>query len=168
MFAGSALALGAFVYLSIRHEILADFDEGIVEETYALQSAFAQGGRERLEQILEARGAGGGGFSYGLQGPDGKLLAGDLRGPAGGAGGWMDAREAETDEPPEAVPEIVRALATRLPDGSTLVVGDERRRSNEILRGVLSAFGWAVAATVALGTIGGLWLSAQFLRRMIR
>ncbi len=78
----------------------------------------------------------------------------------------MEAREAESDEPPEAEPEIVRALATRLPDGSTLVVGDERRRSDDILRGVLSAFGWAVAATLALGTVGGLWLSAQFLRRI--
>ena len=78
----------------------------------------------------------------------------------------MEAREAENDEPREAEPEIVRALATRLSDGSTLVVGDERRRSDEILRGVLAAFGWAVAATLALGTVGGLWLSAQFLRRI--
>ena len=31
---------------------------------------------------------------------------------------------------------------------------------------MLSAFGWAVAATVALGTVGGLWLSAQFLGRI--
>jgi signal transduction histidine kinase len=166
LFAGSALALGAFVYLSIRHEILSDFDERIVEETDALRSAFGQGGRERLAQMIEARGAGGGGFSYGLAGPDGKLVAGDLRGPAGGAGGWMEVSEAESDEPAETEPEIVRALATRLADGSTLVVGDELRRSDEILRGVLSAFGWAVAATVALGTIGGLWLSAQFLRRI--
>ena len=166
LFTASALALGAFVYLSIRHEILADFDGRIVEETDTLQSAFTQGGRERLAGIIEARGASGGGFSYGLQGPDGKLLAGDLRAPAGSPGGWMEARESESGEPPEAKPEIVRALATRLPDGSTLVVGDERRRSDDILRGILSAFGWAVAATLALGTVSGLWLSAQFLRRI--
>ena len=166
LFTASALALGAFVYLSIRHEILADFDDRIVEETDTLQSAFTQGGRERLAGIIEARGASGGGFSYGLQGPDGKLLAGDLRAPAGSPGGWMEARESESGEPPEAKPEIVRALATRLPDGSTLVVGDERRRSDDILRGILSAFGWAVAATLALGTVSGLWLSAQFLRRI--
>ena len=166
LFTASALALGAFVYLSIRHEILADFDERIVEETDALQTAFAQGGRERLAQMFEARGVSGGGFSYGLKGSDGELLAGDLRAPAAGAGGWMEAREAEKDEPPEANPEIIRALATRLPDGLTLVVGDERRRSDEILRGVLAAFAWAVAATLALGTVGGLWLSSQFLGRI--
>ena len=31
---------------------------------------------------------------------------------------------------------------------------------------MLAAFVWAVAATLALGTIGGLWLSAQFLGRI--
>ena len=170
LFTASALALGAFVYLTIRHEILADFDERIVEETDALQSAFAAGGRERLAEMLETRGSSGGGFAYGLESPDGRLIAGDLGPPvasaAGAEGGWIEAQEAESDEPPEAKPEIVRALVTRLSDGSTLIVGDERRRSDEILRGVLSAFGWAVAATVALGTAGGLWLSAQFLGRI--
>jgi signal transduction histidine kinase len=34
------------------------------------------------------------------------------------------------------------------------------------LRGILSAFAWAVGATIALGVAGGLWLSAQFLRRV--
>ena len=170
LFTASALALGAFVYLTIRHEILADFDERIVEETDALQSAFAAGGRERLAEMLETRGSSGGGFAYGLESPDGRLIAGDLGAPvasaAGAEGGWIEAQEAESDEPPDAKPEIVRALVTRLSDGSTLIVGDERRRSDEILRGVLSAFGWAVAATVALGTAGGLWLSAQFLGRI--
>src|SRR5438128_1013455 len=112
LFAGSALALGAFVYLSIRHEILTDFDERIVEETHALEAGFAQGGRDRLAQALKARGAGGGGFSYGLRGPDGGFLAGDLRVAAGRAG-WVDVSEAESDEPVEAEPEIVRVLATR-------------------------------------------------------
>ena len=170
LFTASALVLGAFVYLTIRHEILVDFDERIVEETDALQSAFAAGGRERLAEMLKARGSSGGGFTYGLEGPNGELITGDLRAPATGAagatGGWMETREADSDEPPEAKPEIVRALVTPLSDGSTLIVGDERRRSDEILRGVLSAFGWAVAATIVLGTAGGLWLSAQFLGRI--
>ena len=55
LFTLSALALGAFVYLSVRREILADFDERIVEETDSLQRIFAREGRERLTEIL--RGA---------------------------------------------------------------------------------------------------------------
>ena len=63
-------------------------------------------------------------------------------------------------------PETLRALGTPLPDGSTLVVANERRRSDETLRRVMTAFAWALGGTIALGAAGGLWLSAQFLRRI--
>ena len=168
LFTASALALGAFVYISVRHEILTDFDDRIVEETDALKSAFSNGGRDRVATIIEARGSSGAGFAYGLIGRDGKPIAGDLRLPPAGAGpnGWIEAQEAQGEEPPESRTEIIRSLVTRLADDSTLLVGDERRRSDEILAGVLTAFAWAVAAMLALGTVGGLWLSAQFLGRI--
>jgi signal transduction histidine kinase len=165
LFTLSAGALGGFVYLSVRHEILADFDARIIEETDALQRTFAEHGRDRLAATLAARGSIGGTLLYGLQAPDRKRLAGDLVGPV--AGGWTELKEDETDESPDGTEaEIIRALVTRLPDGSTLIVGDERRRANEALRGVLSAFGWAIGATIILGLVGGLWLSTQFLRRI--
>jgi len=161
LFTASALALGAFVYLSVRHEILTDFDERIAEESEALKSAFADGGRARLAEIIDARGSGGAGVAYGLVGSDGKLIAGELRLPLRAAtNGWIEAQESDDEEPHESKPEVIRSLITPLADGSSLLVGDERRRSDEILAGVLTAFAWAVAATVALGTIGGLWLSA--------
>jgi signal transduction histidine kinase len=53
-----------------------------------------------------------------------------------------------------------------LPDRSTLVVGDEVRRPDEAMRDILWVFGCSIAAMVALGLGGGLWLSAQFLRRI--
>ena len=137
----------------------------IIEETDALQRTFAEHGRDGLAATLAARGSIGGALLYGLQAPDGKRLAGDLVGPV--AGGWTQLKEDENDEPQEGTEaEIIRALVTRLPDGSTLIVGDERRRANEALRGVLSAFGWAIGATIILGLVGGLWLSTQFLRRI--
>ncbi len=85
LFTASALALGAFVYLSVRHEILTDFDERIAEESDALKSAFADGGRDRLAEIIDARGSSFAGFAYGFVGPDGKPIAGDLRLPRSGA-----------------------------------------------------------------------------------
>ena len=166
LFTASALALGVFVYMSVKREILTDFDERIVEETDTLKSDFAAGGRERLAGIIEARGSGGAGFSYGLVGPDGKRIAGDLRVSAAGTDAWTEAQEADSKEPAESMPEVIRSLATTLADGSILIVGDERRRSDTILKGVLTALGWALAATLALGTIGGLWLSAQFIARV--
>jgi len=182
LFTLSALALGAFVYLSVRREILADFDERIVEETDSLQHTFARGGRERLAEILEARGrSSGGALTYGLQSGDGRQLAGswqaagrqlagNLTAPATGAGGpragWSELKETEDNEAPEEKPEVLRALVTPLADGSILIVGDEQRRADTALRDILSAFAWAVGATIALGVAGGLWLSAQFLRRV--
>ncbi len=173
LFTASALALGAFVYVSVRHEILADFDDRIVEETNSLRGAFADGDRERLAQAIAARGPNSS-FTYEIVSPDGRRLVGDISAPRFPASGWIEARESEEyeareteqDEPPAAEPEIIRALVTPLPDGWRLVVGDEKRRLDDILRGVLSAFGWAVAATLVLGTLGGLWLSAEFLRRI--
>lgn len=168
LFTASALALGGFVYFSVRHEILADFDERIAEESDALKSAFVDGGRDRLAAIIDARGSSGAGFAYGFVASDGKPIAGDLRLPRSGAAsnGWIEAQENDGEEPPESKPEVIRSLITPLADGSSLLVGEERRRSDAILTGVLAAFVWAVAATLALGTIGGLWLSAQFLGRI--
>ena len=170
LFTLSALALGTFVYLSVRREILSDFDERIIEESDVLQRVFAQNGRERLAAILLARGSSGGALAYRLESPDGKLLAGELTAPPPGAAGahlgWTDLKETESDEAPEGNPEIVRALVSRLSDGSILIVGDERRRADQALRSIFSAFAWAVGATVALGIAGGLWLSAHFLRRI--
>lgn len=169
LFVASALALGAFVYLSIRHQILADFDERISEESDALRALFNEAGRARLAAIIEARGSGGG-LTYGLVAPDGVQLAGDLSAtkdnPVSALAGWVEASESETREPAGEKPEIVRALVSRLADGSILIVGDERRRLDDIVRRVVSAFVWAVAATLVLGTLGGLWLSAQFLKRI--
>jgi signal transduction histidine kinase len=170
LFTLSALALGASVYLSVRHEILADFDERIVEETDSLEGIFANEGRKRLTEILDARGSSGGALTYGLQSPDGRQLEGTLTAPVAGAGGpragWTELKEAEDNESPEEKPEVLRALVTPLADGSILIVGDEQRRADTALRGILSAFAWAVGATIALGVAGGLWLSAQFLRRI--
>ena len=169
LFTASALALGAFVYFSVRREILTDFDERIAEESDALKTAFVDGGRDRLAAIIDARGSSGAGFAYGFLAADGKPIAGDLAPPAvrrPPASGWIEAPESDGEEPPESKAEVIRSLITPLADGSSLLVGDERRRSDTILTGVLAAFAWAVAATLAMGTIGGLWLSAQFLSRI--
>ena len=69
--------------------------------------------------------------------------------------------EAEADEAPEFRPEMLRPLATSPPDGSTLVVADEQRRSDETLRRVMTAFAWALGGTIALGAAGGLLGSAH-------
>ncbi len=60
----------------------------------------------------------------------------------------------------------MRALVTRLDDGGALVVGDEWRGARGATRAVVTAFLWALAGTLGLGTLGGLILSSQVLRRI--
>ena len=48
LFTASALALGAFVYMSVQREIPADFDERIVEETGALVLSEFTGAADEL------------------------------------------------------------------------------------------------------------------------
>ena len=170
VFVASTLALGAFVYVSIRREVREQFDNRIVEETDALRRILAGQGRGRLSSVLSARGSGGGALAYGLLDSNCALLAGDLRAqpPAVTCAsiGWVELRENEENEAPEGGVERVRALVTRLPDQSTLIVGDEVRRPDAAMQDILWIFGWSLASMVGLGLAGGLWLSAQFLRRI--
>ena len=48
LFTLSSLALGILVYVSVRHEILAEFDDRIMEESDALQDVFVKQGLEPL------------------------------------------------------------------------------------------------------------------------
>ena len=60
----------------------------------------------------------------------------------------------------------MRALATRLSDGSTLIVGDEWDSGDRAGRQVLATFAWALAVTLTLGVAGGFMLSVHALRRI--
>ena len=170
VFALSTLALGAFVYVSIWREVREQFDDRILEETAALRRIFAEQGRDRLSAVIAARGSGGGALTYGLRDSNCALLAGELaaQGPAVTCAdiGWVALQENDADEAPEGGPERIRALVTRLPDQSTLIVGDEVRRPDVTMRDILWVFGWSIASMVGLGLAGGLWLSSQFLRRI--
>ena len=168
-FTVASALLGAGVYRSVDAEVAREFDDRIGEESDALQGLYATQGGERLAQVLAARAAGGV-FAYGLQARDGRLIAGVARPPSGKDGkpslGWVEMPEAEADEAPEGAPEMLRALVTRLADGTYLVVGDEQRRTMGAMRAILVAFGWAIAGILALALAGGIWTSAQFLRRI--
>ena len=168
LFTASALALGAFVYFSVRHEILTDFDKRIVEESDALKSVFVDGGRDRLAAIIGARGSSlqASPTVFWRQTASRSLETCASRGPAPLAtdGSKRPRTTAKSHPSPRRRSSALAHHAARR--RSSLLVGDERRRPDTILTGVLAAFAWAVAATLAMGTIGGLWLSAQFLGRI--
>jgi signal transduction histidine kinase len=97
--------------------------------------------------------------------PNGKLIAGELSAPRG-ASGWTYLKEPENDDSDVESTVDVRALVTRLDDGGALIVADEWRGARGPIHALFSAFAWALAATLVLGTIGGVLLSSQALKRI--
>ncbi|HYA72024.1 MAG TPA: HAMP domain-containing protein, partial [Roseiarcus sp.] len=166
LFTVSVLILGAVVYFVVWREIASEIDADIQGETSTLVREFAAHGRDRLQAIIEARSRGGGSFVYGLEDAEGRLVAGELASKPGDIG-WTTLRERERGGEAEGGSgAVVRALATRLGDGGALVVGDEWRGARGATRTVVTAFLWALAGTLGLGTLGGLILSSQVLRRI--
>jgi len=162
LFTVSVLFLGAVVYAVVHTQIAAEIDQDIDDESAALLKAYSTHGRDRLQALIPTRG---GSFAYGLVDANGKLIAGELAAPPDAAG-WTYLREPESDEPNAEGTVDVRALVTRLDDGGALVVADEWRGARGPIHALLSAFAWALAATLVLGTIGGVLLSSQALKRI--
>jgi signal transduction histidine kinase len=166
LFTVSVLILGTVVYVVVWREIAGEIDADIQGEASTLAREFAAHGADRLKAIVETRSRGGGSFVYGLEDAEGRLVAGELAAKPGEAG-WTNLREPERGDEADGDPSVVvRALVARLDDGGVLVVGDEWRGARGATRTVVTAFLWALAGTLGLGTLGGLILSSQVLRRI--
>jgi signal transduction histidine kinase len=161
LFSASVAALGATVYVAVRSEESAEIDGDIARESTALAREYSARGPERLQALIEARGGEASSFAYGLVDADGHPLAGDLA-PPGATLGWVYLPA----QPRRDAPATARALVTRLDGGERLVVADAWRAAHGPTRAVVVAFLWALAGTLALGTLGGVILSVQILRRI--
>jgi len=165
LFTVSVVILGAVVYAVVHTQIAAEIDQDIEGESAALTKEYAAHGRDRLQALIATRAGAAGSFAYGLVDAGGRLIAGEIAAPPGSAG-FTYLREPETDEPDNEGSIDLRALVTRLDDGGALVVADEWRGARGPTHALLSAFSWALAATLVLGAIGGVLLSSQALRRI--
>ena len=104
---------------------------------------------------------------FGLFSPDGRVLAGNAsRMPP----------QLIADGTPHSVPvgsgdsrgdrvRSIRALATKLPNGDSLLVGREERQTEEIRSVIFKALEDTILI-IALGTLGGVWLSVVRVRRI--
>jgi signal transduction histidine kinase len=170
VFCASVVILGVVVYFAVGQEIVREIDERVRQETVAFQSEFQRDGLAHLAAHIRARKAAGAFLDYWLEDGSGRILLGgspSLREADGTYHeGWttkLIKTEYREDEPDF---NLERALVTKLDDGSILVVGDELDGVEEARRAVLVAFAWALAVTLVVGSVGGLLLSAAFLRRI--
>ncbi|MFZ5790155.1 MAG: ATP-binding protein [Pseudomonadota bacterium] len=164
LFALSVVALGGFVFLMSRSALQTQMEARIEAEMASLRRESTAQGLDRLANTVAERGRGAGALDYLLLSPNGRRLAGDLPSP-GSRRGWVDLDTPEQNADEEGS-NRVHMLVVSLADGSTLAVGDDIGRIEEVEEAVLGAFAWALAATIVLGLAGGLVLSAGFLRRL--
>jgi signal transduction histidine kinase len=171
LFTGSVTMLGAVVLVTARSALERQMRAQLQAEVEALRELHATHGVPDLVNEISQRGRGNRAFDYLLQSRSGERLAGDLPSTAGRLG-WLELKNtAPAPAPPgtedeERPAELELALATRLPDGLLLAVGDDRSRIEEARKAILGAFGLALGATLILGVSGGLVLSSGFLKRV--
>jgi signal transduction histidine kinase len=164
------MILGAVVYFSVGREIGLEFDERLQAETGRLQGHLRARGLERLAEEVRARSVEAASLDYRLEDASGRMLGGNLPSMRGSDGaylaGWAEFVEPEAGPDADADSDLERVLVTKLDGGAVLLVGGELSGIGQARRAVMIAFAWALAATLVLGTGGGLILSAAFLRRI--
>jgi signal transduction histidine kinase len=158
VFALAVIVVGVITFFSTREALSAQFDARIRAESAALVQEYRSEGLQGVIDAVHERDKTPGSLDFGLQGPHGEPLAGQLAAlPA--EPGWSTRRLAHS-------PKRLRLFAASLPDGYKLLVGDDEERIEALDIAVLRGFGLAFAAVVILGVAGGYALSGDVHRRL--
>ncbi|WP_176594105.1 ATP-binding protein [Sphingobium sp. EM0848] len=162
-FAAATLLLGIAVILFAHAAFMRQLEAQIVEDSGALVAEFRQEGHEGLNFAIREREAGNttNELLYAVFARDGRRIAGGLhayRPPVG----WSDLDFQDRLEGPD----VARAWAVDLNDGTRLVVGADRSvvdRVDHMLGGIFLA---AFAVVLLLSLTGALLLGAYLRRRL--
>ncbi|MGB5093636.1 MAG: ATP-binding protein [Parvibaculum sp.] len=168
LFAASAIMLLAYVYWNTAGFLVRQTDEAVQAEITGLAEQYAQGGLPLLVHTVIQRSRDPGESLYLVLDPAGRVLAGTLDGRPGrepGPDGWLDfLYSRKTLDGVEM--KAARARAFILPEGFYLLVGRDVAERREIETLITSALIWAIGLTVALGLVGGLFMSRNMLARV--
>ncbi|MDO8289678.1 MAG: HAMP domain-containing sensor histidine kinase [Parvibaculum sp.] len=168
LFAASAILLLAYVYWNTAGFLVRQTDEAVQAEITGLAEQYAQGGLPLLVHTVIQRSRDPGESLYLVLDPAGQVLAGNLDvrpNVQPGADGWMDfvySRRALNGVELKAA----RARAFVLAEGFYLLVGRDVQERREIESLITNALVWAIALTLMLGLIGGLFMSRNMLARV--
>ncbi|MFO1127249.1 MAG: HAMP domain-containing sensor histidine kinase [Rhodospirillales bacterium] len=168
VFAASVLVLLAFLYWRTIALIDRQAHDTIEAEVRGLAEQYEQRGLPGLVELVRQRAlVGNGDHVYLLTTPSLLPLAGNLeRWPDEKAtNGWLSLTLSKMDEG-RMTPHPIEARSFLLPGGFHLLVGRDVHERGKFRLIVLEAFAWSLAATLALGMIGGLLLSRRVLGRV--
>lgn len=167
LFALSVLVLGTVVFYVTRSALLQQSHDRIAAEAALLAADTRHRSLGVLASIVERRSHAVGGLDYLVLNSKGRKLAGDLP-RALAIPGWSTTDIPSTigDGDYDDGAKTVRVFAQTFPDGSLLAVGADISNIEETSQAVMTAFGWAIVVTIGLGLLGGIALSAAFLKRV--
>ena len=171
LFAASVLALLAFIYFSTADFIERQTEATLDAEITGLAEQYQQRGLSGLVQIIAERSAGerrGDQTLYLITDRQFHPIAGNLS-------QWPDAEEIRpgwisfpVEVTRQGVSEVDPARATTftLPGDYHLLVGRDLKNANLFRGNVLRTLAWASLLTLALGVVGGLFMTRNMLRRV--
>ncbi len=170
VFTASVIVLGVVVYFSVGRQIEIEVDERLKAETRDLQNLFRSSGIDALIAEVQNRTIRAASLDYRLEDHAGNLIAGNLPTSRADDGkytaGWIHLAESENGPDADSDTDWELALVSTLSNGDVLVVGQDLSGVIQARHAVLVAFAWALLATLILGTVGGIFLSGGFLRRI--
>ncbi|HEY3950347.1 HAMP domain-containing sensor histidine kinase [Phenylobacterium sp.] len=158
IFAILVVVVGVVTLVATRQALSAQFDARIRAESAALVQEYRAEGLTGVIDAVHERDRTPGSLAFGLEGPGGRALAGQLAAEHA-ALGWSNLRPAGSGE-------TLRLFAVALPDGHRLLVGDDEERVEALDGAVLRVFAIALAVVVILGVAGGYALSGDVHRRL--
>jgi len=161
VFALSVVLLGVITLFSTRQALSQQFEERIHGESSALVLEYRSEGLTGVVDAVRERDGTPGSLDFGLQGPDGRPMAGRLAATQAPMG-WTVRRHKDA----RGHDETIRVLTVALPDGYKLLVGDDEERIEALDGAVLRGFGLAFIGVVVLGVLGGYALSRDVHRRL--
>ena len=157
--------LGILVYFAADRSFRLQQDTAISEESASLLRDYRDEGLGDLRERINAREASPStnAFGYILLDRRGRRIAGSMKTRFVSAG-WHDI----IFQDPLEGPDPARALATRLPDGSTLMVAADTEALEQIDHTILVLFSVAFAFVLAVGGLGASLLGGYIRRRLGR
>ncbi len=158
----------AYVYWNTAGFLVRQTDEAVQAEITGLAEQYAQGGLPLLVHTVIQRSRDPGQGLYLVVDPAGQALAGNLDAKPNatpGPDGWMDFVYNRKGIDGIEV-KAARARAFVLPEHFYLLVGRDVQERRIIESLITSALVWAIVLTVALGLVGGLFMSRNMLARV--
>ncbi|HXQ17623.1 MAG TPA: HAMP domain-containing sensor histidine kinase [Caulobacteraceae bacterium] len=158
-FAAAVIVLGAVTLVTTRTTLSQQFDARIQSESAALVREFRTEGLTGVVQAVQERDSTPGALDYGLQGPDGRPIAGRLA-QARASPGWSEQRISQFGH------EKIRTYAASLAGGYRLLVGGDDESIEAVDNLLAERFSLAILGVVVIGLVGGYGLSRGMGRRI--